>query len=677
MAVTDLIEDWSESSPLPPFERISEEDFIPAFKIAFESARSKISDIADCAHEPTFENVIDAFEFATEILDRVECTFSVLVMTESNDRLRAIELEIVQQKARFEAETWMNQKLFARFEFLWNRRDQLGLSGEQMTVLRKRYRSFVKSGVQLKAAERQRFAEIKERLAVLSAKFSQNVLADESAWYMTISGEDLAALPEFLRTAAGQAASQRGIKGHIITLDRSLIEPFLKFSENRSLRESAYRAWSGRCANGGETDNREIVKEIVGLRHELADLLGSPTYARHILADEMAKTPEAVRGLLQAVWGPAKIAAESDQRDFQAALNADGHDGRIEPWDWRYYAECRRKAEYDLDEVEIKRHFQLDRIADAAFDVARKLFGLEFHELEVAAHNADCRAWSVSRDNQHVGTFVADYFTRPSKTSGAWCMPLLQQTKLGKTLRPVVLNVCNFIRPADGEPCLLSYDDAKTLFHEFGHALHNLLSDVTYPSVSGLEVVRDFVELPSQLLENWLDTDWVLDNFAIDPETGSSLPPDLRAKMAAARNVDQPFSTMEYLACALVDLGFHEGKLPDDPIEFQDHMLSEWGMPHGIGMRHATPHFQHIFADDDGYASKYYSYLWSDVLVADTYGAFLENGGPYCRETAARLEQNILSKGGSLEAQELYLAFRERLPEPDALLKKRGFAAPQ
>ena len=673
MAVEDLITDWSIASPLPPFGRISVEDFPPAFEEAFEDARSRVHRIADRTDEPTFENVIDELELSIEVLDRVCSVFGVLADTESNERLRTIELAISPQLARFQAEIRMNRKLFARLDQLWLRRDRLGLDEERMAVLRRHHRSFETSGARLEGPDRQRMAEIKERLAVLCTQFSQNVLADEAAWHMEIAEGELEDLPEFLRTAAAQAAGQRGIEGHVITLDRSLIEPFLMFSGNRTLREAAHRAWSRRGANGGATDNGDIIREIIRLRHEIAALLGDSSYAAHTLEDDMAKTPDAVRKLLNTVWEPARKAAESDQACFEVELQRDGHDGGIEPWDWRYYAERRRRIEHDLDEAVIKRHFRLDRITEAAFDVALRLFDLEFSETDVAAHNPDCRVWSVSRRGQPVGIFVADYFARPSKRSGAWCCSLSVQSKLGRTVRPVAVNVCNFIRPADGEPCLLSYDDARTLFHEFGHALHVLLSDVTYPSVACTSVVRDLVELPSQLLENWLETDEVLDRFAVDPETGRSLPPDIRARIKAARRLDQPFATVEYLACAFVDLELHDGEPPENPLRHQQRLLKELGMPRAIAMRHAVPHFQHIFAGD-GYASKYYSYIWADVLVADAFEAFLENGGAHCRETAAKFEREILSTGGSRDPAQTYIRFRGRLPEPDALLRNRGFA---
>ena len=557
MAVADLTDEWHKSQILPPFDRISEEDFLPAFKLAIDTAQQRISEIAKSPEDPTFANVIDALEDATLVLDRVGDIFFNLTETDSNEQIRAIEMEIAPQLARFDTETRMNPELFAKVRELWDKREQLELTEEQDMVLFRHYRSFIKSGAKLERRAQQRFSEIDERLAKLCTRFGQNILADEAEWHMELSDSDLAGLPGFLQTATRQAASQRGIDGHIVTLDRSLIEPFLKFSEDRALRKEAYLAWASR---GDTEENLGVVSEIIQLRREKAALLGQSSYSRHRLEDEMAKTPEAVSKALETMWAPARSAAETDEARFQREFAADGHAGRLEPWDWRYYAERRRLSEHGLDEAEIKRFFQLDRLIDAAFHVSGRLFGLSFKESAVPAYHPDCRVWEVSREDRAIGIFVGDYFARSSKRSGAWCSSFLGQRKLGSPVRPVVVNACNFIRPAADEPCLLSFDDARTLFHEFGHALHALLSDVTYPSVSGTSVALDFVELPSQLFENWLESEEVLDNFAVDFESGASLPDDLRNRMAAARNIDQPFATVEYLACAFVDLEFHNSE---------------------------------------------------------------------------------------------------------------------
>ena len=671
MAVADLTDEWHKSQILPPFDRISEEDFLPAFGVAIETAQQRISEIAECPENPTFESVIDKLEDATQVLDRVSDIFFNLTETDSNDQMREIEMEIAPQLARFDTETRMNPELFAKVKELWDKREQLELTEEQDMVLFRHYRSFIKSGANLERQAQERFLEIDERLAKLCTQFGQNILADEAKWHMELSDADLAGLPGFLRTATRQAAIQRGIDGHIVTLDRSLIEPFLKFSDDRALRKEAYLAWASR---GDTEQNLGVVSEIIRLRKEMATLLGQSSYSRHRLEDEMAKTPEAVSKALESMWAPARSAAEADQARFQREFAADGHPGRLEPWDWRYYAERRRLSEHGLDEAEIKRYFQLDRLIDAAFYVSGRLFGLSFKESAAPAYHPDCRVWEVSREGRAIGILVGDYFARSSKRSGAWCSTFLGQRKLGSPVRPVVVNACNFIRPAEDEPCLLSFDDARTLFHEFGHALHALLSDVTYPLVSGLSVALDFAELPSQLFENWLESEEVLEKFAVDFESGARLPDDLRNRMAAARNIDQPSATVEYLACAFVDLEFHNSESLDEPMRIQDNVLRKIGMPHAIGMRHATPHFQHVFSGDS-YASGYYSYIWADVLAADAYEAFLEQDDVFCPEIAAKLEKFVLSAGGSRDPEQLYVSFRGRLPEPGALLKKRGLIA--
>jgi peptidyl-dipeptidase Dcp len=485
---------------------------------------------------------------------------------------------------------------------------------------------------------------------------------------MALSEKDLEGLPDFVIASAREAGREKGQDGPVVTLSRSLIVPFLQFSPRRDLRETAYKAWAARGMNGGETDNRSITTEVLALREERAMLLGYDSFAAYKLETEMAGTPEAVRDLLMAVWDPAKAQAEADAVKLTAMLHADGINGELEPWDWRYYSEKRRAAEHDLNEAELKPYFQLDAMIEAAFDCANRLFGLEFAPLDVPLYHADARAWEVTRGGKHLAVFIGDYFARGSKRSGAWCSTMRTQKKLGGDVRPIVVNVCNF---AKGDPCLLSYDDARTLFHEFGHALHQMLSDVTYGSISGTSVARDFVELPSQLYEHWLEVPEVLEKHARHAETGEAMPKALLERLLAAQTYDMGFQTVEYVASALVDLDFHDGAAPADPIEAQAETLARIGMPHAIGMRHATPHFAHVFAGD-GYSSGYYSYMWSEVMDADAFAAFEEAGGAFDAETAEKLERFILSAGGSQEADTLYTAFRGRMPGVEALLKGRG-----
>jgi len=457
----------------------------------------------------------------------------------------------------------------------------------------------------------------------------------------------------------------------VVTLSRSLITPFLQFSPRRDLRERAFRAWEARGANGGETDNRAIAAETLSLRRERAALLGYASFADYKLETEMAKTPEAVRDLLMQVWEPARAQANADAEKLTAMMHADGVNGDLAPWDWRYYAEKRRAAEHDLDEAALKPYFQLDRMIEASFSCATRLFGLEFKPLDVPLYHPDCRAWEVTRGGKHLAVFIGDYFARGSKRSGAWCSAMRAQAKFPQVQTPVVINVCNF---AKGTPALLSYDDARTLFHEFGHALHQMLSDVTYESVSGTSVARDFVELPSQLYEHWLEVPEVLGQFATHAKTGEAMPRAMLDKVLGAATFDMGFATVEYVASALVDLAFHEGAAPADVMAMQRDVLERIGMPPAITMRHATPQFAHVFSGD-GYSSGYYSYMWSEVMDADAFQSFEEASGPFDPARAKALEETILSTGGSRDAAELYVAFRGRLPGVEALLKGRGLVA--
>jgi peptidyl-dipeptidase Dcp len=513
-----------------------------------------------------------------------------------------------------------------------------------------------------------------QRLASLGTQFSQNVLADEKSWSMRLEPEDLEGLPDFVVEAAAQAAADRGEAGHVVTLSRSLIVPFLQFSPRRDLREKAFAAWVARGANGGPSDNREIVKETLALREERARLLGYPDFASFKLETEMAKTPEAVRDLLMAVWGPARAQAEADAARLEELMRGEGVNDALAPWDWRYYSAIRQKAEHDLDEAALKPYLQLDRILEAAFDVAGRLFALTFHPIAADLYHPDARAWEVRRGARHMGVFIGDYFARPSKRSGAWCSSFRSQSKLDGEVRPVAVNVCNFAKAPAGQPCLLTFDDARTLFHEMGHALHVLMSDVTYGFISGTSVARDFVELPSQLYEHWLSTPEVLGRHALHAKTGAAMPQELVERLIAARNYDQGFATVEYVASALVDLDFHAGPPPEDPMAAQAATLARIGMPEAIVMRHATPHFAHVFSGD-GYSSGYYSYMWSEVMDADAFAAFRETGDVFHPEVAERLARHVYSAGGSAEADALYVAFRGRLPGVEALLEQRGLVA--
>jgi peptidyl-dipeptidase Dcp len=666
-----LLQDWSTPFGLAPFDAISDDDFAPALDEALTAHRAEIDAIAGNPAAPDFDNTIGAMEAAGGALDKVLGAFFTVAGADSNPAREALQRDFSPKLAAHFSEISSNKALFARVAALWAGRDDLDLTEEQARVLMLTHRGFVRAGAALEGEEEQRMKDIKARLAVLGTQFTQNLLADERSWFMELSEGDLEGLPDFVVAAARAAGEEKGAAGPVVTLSRSLIVPFLQFSPRRDLREKAFLAWEARGANGGDTDNRAIAAETLALREERANLLGYDTFADFKLETEMAKTPEAVRGLLMEVWEPAKRQANADAEVLTRMMHDDGINGDLAPWDWRYYAEKRRAAEHDLDEAALKPYFQLDRMIDAAFACATRLFGLNFAPLDVPLYHPDCRAWEVTRDGKHVAVFIGDYFARGSKRSGAWCSAMRSQAKFPKVQSPVVINVCNF---AKADPALLSYDDARTLFHEFGHALHQMLSDVTYESVSGTSVARDFVELPSQLYEHWLEVPEVLGEFATHARTGEPMPQDMLDKVLGAATFDMGFQTVEYVASALVDLAFHDGPPPADPMAKQAEVLAALGMPEAIRMRHATPQFAHVFSGD-GYSSGYYSYMWSEVMDADAFEAFEEAGGAFDPERAKALEQHILSTGGSRDAAELYVAFRGRLPGVEALLKGRGLAA--
>ena len=667
----NLLDPWTTAFGLAPFDRLSDSDFAPAMDAALDHARLGMQAIGKSSEAPTFENTIEAQELAEEPLNQLAAAFYTLASTDSTPLREKLQREFAPKLSAYASAVTSNVALFARIEDLWSRRAALGLSPEQERVLMLTRRDFIRAGAQLTGAEAARMATLKSRLASLGTKFMQNLLADERDWALPLQADDLAGLPDFVVQAAQAAGQEKGFDGPVVTLSRSLIVPFLEFSSRRDLREVVYKAWAARGANGGETDNRDIVAETLRLRQEQAGLLGYESFSDFKLETQMAKTPARVRDLLMQVWAPAKKRAQADAAILTQMMAQDGLSGPLMAWDWRYYAQKRRRAEHDLDEAGLKPYLQLDQMIEAAFDCARRLFGLTFQELSLPLHHKDARVWEVHRDGAHIALFIGDYFARSGKRSGAWCSALQSQRKRPSARAPIVINVCNFAKPSGDAPALLSFDDARTLFHEFGHALHQMLSDVSYSSVSGTSVARDFVELPSQLYEHWLEVPEVLQKFAIHAQSGAVMPDDLLKRMLGAATFDMGFQTVEYIASALVDLSFHEADAPGDPMARQAEVLADIGMPEAIGMRHATPQFAHVFAGD-GYSSGYYSYMWSEVMDADAFASFEEAGGAFDMERARALQDNILSKRGSADAEELYVAFRGKLPDATALLRNRG-----
>lgn len=656
---------------LAPFSQITPDHFREAFPKLMADELVEVEAIANNPDAPSFENTIAAMERTGELFSSAAGVFYNLTGSHSNDALQAVEREMAPAMSRHGNAILLNEKLFARVEAITD----AGLDAEQARVLELTKKRFIRSGAKLAPDARERMKAISERLAVLTTQFTQNVLAEERSFTLVLGADDLAGLPQWLREAAASAAKERGLEGYVITLSRSLIEPFLQFSERRDLREKAFAAWSARGENGNDNDNRAIAAEILKLRAERAKLLGYANFAAFKLDNQMAKTPDAVRDLLMKVWEPARQRAGDEAAALSAIIAAEGGNFALKPWDWRHYAEKQRQAEHDLDEAVLKPYLQLENVIAAAFHVAGKLFGLTFEEVRgLDLYHADARAFEVKRgDGSHLALFIADYFARPSKRSGAWMSAFRGQHKLKGDVRPIIVNVMNFAKAPEGKPTLLTMDDARTLFHEFGHGLHGMMSDVTYGSISGTSVARDFVELPSQLYEHWFLAPEVLAQFALHAETGEAMPAELIRRVIAASTFNQGFATVEYTASALVDLALHERDV-EDVMAVEAEVLKTLGMPDAITMRHRVPHFSHVFSGD-GYSAGYYSYMWSEVMDADAFAAFEETGDVFHPETAAKLATEIYSAGGRSDPALAYTAFRGRMPEITAMLKKRGLAA--
>jgi len=674
-----LLETWDAPFGGPSFDRIRPEHFPPAFETALAKRRAEIAAIVADPAQPTFDNTIAALERAGAQLRRVSAAFFHLAGAQTNDEIERIERDVAPVLARERSAILLDDALFARLETLYRARAHLGLGAEAARTLERWRVAFTRAGAGLDADKKARLAAIGERLASLGALFGQNVLADEKAFALVLDGpDDLVGLPESFVAAAAPAAAARGLPGkHVVTLSRSSYEPFLQFSARRDLRERAFRAFVARGAGGGAHDNSAIMGETVALRAERARLLGFPSFAAFRLADSMAKTPQAALELMRRVWAPARAQALREAEALQATIAAEGGNFELRPWDWRYYAEKRRKALYDVDQSEVAPYLPLEGMIAAAFDVAHRLFGVSFVERDdVRLPNPDARAWTaIGPDGAPIALFVGDYFARDSKHSGAWMSALRDQQKLDGRVLPIVVNVMSFARGGADEPCLLSLDEAHTLFHEFGHGLHGMLSDVTYPLLSGTNVARDFVELPSQLFEHWLERPETLRRFARHYRTGQPMPEALIERLHAAQRFNQGFATTEFVAAALFDMELHLVADPGaiDVAEFERRTLAAIGMPSAIATRHSAPHFQHVFSGD-GYSAGYYSYLWSEALDADAFEAFEQSGDDFDPELAERLKRFVYAAGNTREPDEAYRRFRGADPSPDALLRKRGLA---
>ena len=681
VAANPLLAEWTGSfGGIPPFDQVRVEHFKPALEAAMAENLSEVDRIAKDPAAPTFENTLAAMERAGRTLDRVATVYGVFSSTMNGPEFQVIEREMAPKLAAFNDRITQNTALFRRIEAVYDSPDKAKLTPEQQRLAWLYHTNFVRAGAKLDSTAKSRLSQINQELAGLYTKFSQNVLADETNEFLVLESEaDLVGLPQSVKDAAAAAATQKSQPGKwVITNTRSAMDPFLTYSQRRDLREKAWRLFVNRGDNGGATDNNAAISRILALRAERAKLLGYQTHAHWRLENAMAKTPERAVELMEAVWKPAVARVREEVADMQALARKEGQNITIEPWDYRFYAEKVRKAKYDLDQNEVKPYLQLEKLREGMFWVSGELFGFAFRPVQVPVYHPDVRTWEVTdrATGRHIGLWYFDPYARPGKRSGAWMNAYRSQEKFDEPVTTIVSNNSNFVKGKPGEPVLVSWDDARTLFHEFGHALHGLSSNVNYPSLAGTAVARDYVEFPSQLLEHWLSTPEVLQKFALHYQTGQPIPQALVDRIERAATFNQGFATLEYLSSALVDMKLHlAGDRPIDADAFERETLAQLGMPKEIVMRHRTPHFLHVFASD-GYSAGYYSYLWSDVLTADAHQAFVEGKGLYDPAVAARLRQHVFSIGNTIDPAEGYRAFRGRDARIEALMRKRGFSAP-
>jgi peptidyl-dipeptidase Dcp len=674
-----LLSAWTGAyGGIPPFDKVQIAHFKPALEAAMTENLAEIDKIAANSAAPTFENTIAELERSGSTLERVSTVYYIWNGNMSTPEMREIEREMGPRLAAFNDKITQNAALFARIEAIYNTREKSNLTSEQQRLVWRYYTNFVRAGAKLGAAEKKRLSEINQTLAGLYTRFSQNLLADETDLFLVLKDEaDLAGLPQSLRDAAAQTAASKNLKGSwVIANTRSSVDPFLTYSERRDLREKVWKMFVNRGDNADKNDNNAIITEVLQLRAERAKLLGFETHAHWRLENAMAKTPQRAMELMEAVWKPAVARVKEEVADMQTLANKEGAKITIEPWDYRFYAEKVRKERYDLDQNEVKQYLQLEKLREGMFWVAGELFNFTFTPVtNVPVYHPDVKVWEVKdkTSGKHVGLWYFDPYARAGKRSGAWMNAYRSQERMDKEITTIVSNNSNFVKGKPNEPILISWDDATTLFHEFGHALHGLSSNVTYPTLSGTSVARDYVEFPSQLLEHWLATPEVLQKFALHYETGKPIPQNLVDRINKAATFNKGFETVEYLSSALVDMKLHlAGSQKIDADLFERETLQQLGMPREIVMRHRTPQFGHVFSSD-GYSAGYYSYLWSDVLTADAYGAFTEGKGAYDKAVGERLRKYIFSVGNTIDPADAYRQFRGRDPQIEALMKKRGF----
>jgi len=671
-----LFSEFDTPFQVPPFDKIQEEHYLPAFKEGMEQENMEIDAIVNNPEAPTFENTIEAVESTGSLLRKVGNVFYVLNGSMTNDNMQEIAKEVAPLESKHQDNIRLNEKLFQRIKAVYEQKDKLDLTTEQNTLLVKYYKDFVRSGANLDEEKKARLKEINQELSILTVKFGDNVLKENNRFEMVIDKkEDLAGLPQAVISGAAEAAKEREYEGKwVFTIHKPSMIPFLQYSENRALREKIFKAYINKGNNNDELDNKDNLAKIAALRVERANLLGYKTHADYVLENNMAKKPENVYNFLDQLWKPALKMAKREAKELQEMISNEGHDFKLQAWDWWYYSEKLKKAKYALDEEMLRPYFKLENARDGAFSVASKLYGIQFIEREdIPKYHEDARVFEVKEaDGSHIGILYTDYFPRASKRGGAWMNSFRKQSRLhGKEIYPVITNNGNFSKPTGDKPALISSEEVTTLFHEFGHALHGLLSDCTYNRLSGTSVSRDFVELPSQIMENWAFEPEVLKMYAKHYETGEVIPQELIDKLKKAKHFNQGFVTVEYLAASFLDMDWHtltEAK-ELDAHEFETQSLNKIGLIPEIIVRYKSPYFNHIFSG--GYSSGYYSYIWAEVLDADAFEAFKETS-LFDQKTAQAFRENVIERGGTEDPMVLYKRFRGAEPKVESLLKKRG-----
>lgn len=672
-----FFEEWNTPHGTAPFELIKEDHYIPAFQKGIEEKSEEIQKIANNSEEPTFENTIAALDYSGDLLTKVSSVFYNMSSANTNDNIQDISKEIAPSLSKLNDDIYLNDKLFDRVKSLYDNKDNLGLESEQMILLDKYYKLFVRGGANLEAEKKDRFREINEKLSLLTLQFGENVLKETNKFELLIENEaDLAGLPDNVRSAASEAAEQKGYSGNwLFTIQSPSLIPFLTYSDNRELRKKMLNAYNNMGNNNDELDNKNIANEIANLRLERANLLGYESHAEFVLEENMAKSPSKVYELLMQLWTPALSNAKKEAAELQKIIDREGSKFKLEPWDWWYYAEKLRKEKYDLDEEELRPYFELNSVRNGAFEVATKLYGITFTERnDISKYHEEVKVFEVKEnDGKHIGILYVDYHPRESKRGGAWMNEYRSQhvDQNGNNITPIITNVCNFSKPTKDKPSLLTFDEVQTLFHEFGHALHGLLSNCHYPSLAGTNVPRDFVELPSQIMENWASEPEVLKMYAKNFESGEVIPDELIEKIQKSSTFNQGFVTTEYLSASILDMDWHTLKSPNtiDAMEFEKQSLAKMGLINEIVVRYRSPYFRHIFSG--GYSSGYYSYIWSGVLDTDAFMAFKETD-LFNQDAASKFRKYVLSSGSTTDAMDLYVSFRGKEPSIEPLLKKRG-----